>query len=123
MKLSSVAVTIILGTSPPVAAGIIAYGLCQSACNAGYAACCAGAGAVACASLHCRREMPIAIDEIFIMFRNLHGRYRIAHRAWRVLAGSSRLHGRMHPVLGGTDTVSGTHLCVSEAEKERNTFS
>ncbi|KAG9075620.1 hypothetical protein FS749_012700 [Ceratobasidium sp. UAMH 11750] len=36
-----------LATGRSVQAGPIAMGLCYSACNAGYVACCAGAGATA----------------------------------------------------------------------------
>ncbi|KAF8604943.1 hypothetical protein BDV93DRAFT_491014 [Ceratobasidium sp. AG-I] len=40
-------VAVALNASQPVQAGPIAMGLCYSACNAGYVACCASAGTTA----------------------------------------------------------------------------
>jgi len=94
--------------STNVIAGIVAWGFCQSACNAGYGVCCTAAGAVADTS---NSDTPVRISCTSIRLssihrlladanRNLHRRRRYPPCPSWMFGYSGHLYGRLHPTLG-----------------------
>jgi hypothetical protein len=110
MKITLITLSTMALLSTYVMAGPIAWGLCQTACNAGYCVCCTAAGAVAGMS---------SLTTLFTFFsssssmyelladanRNLHRRYRYSPCPSWVFGHSGHLYGCVHSTHGSAHPV------------------